>query len=98
MPEQAWKRLERRVAEALGGTRGGAQGRHGSDVKGTGYAVEVKRCTRYSLRAEWLTQARRQSKQEGKPWILVIGEHTDTEPIAVVDFKWLAETLEARRV
>lgn len=93
MAEQAWKRLERRVAEALGGTRAGPQGRHGSDVKGTGYAVEVKRCTRYQLRGEWLTQARRQSKQEGKPWLLVIAEHGETEPVAVVDFKWLAARL-----
>lgn len=39
-------------------------------------------------------QARRQSVQEGKPWILVVGEHGDRAPIAVVDFAWLAKVLE----
>jgi hypothetical protein len=100
MSEQAWKRLERRVAEKLGGTRTGPQGRHGSDVKGIPYAVEVKRTTRYSLRKEWLEQARRQSRQERKPWMLVIAEH-GAEPIAVVDFDWLVDILaenEARRL
>jgi hypothetical protein len=38
-------------------------------------------------------QARRQSKQEGKPWVLVIAEHGDQAPIAVVDFKWLTSVL-----
>lgn len=89
----AWKSLELRVCRALGGERAGPQGKHGSDCVGLPYAVEVKRCTRYSLRQEWLEQARRQSVQEGKPWILVVGEHRDRAPIAVVDFAWLAGIL-----
>lgn len=87
----AWKDLERRVARELGGSRNGPN--PGSDVVGTPYAVEVKRMRRYCLRTDHLEQARRQSKDEGKPWILVIGEHNDRTPIAVCDFKWLAESL-----
>lgn len=95
MPEQAWKRLERRVAEALGGTRAGPQGRHGSDVRGVPFAVECKRTTRYCLRRDWIEQARRQSRQEGKPWLLVIAEHDDRAPICVVDFDWIVGVLSA---
>lgn len=89
----AWKDLERRVARALGGQRSGPQGRHGSDVAGTAYSVEVKRTTRYCIRREWLEQARRQSRQEGRPWLLVIGEHNDRTPIVVADLWWLVEVL-----
>jgi hypothetical protein len=81
----AWKQLELRVAKALGGTRTGPQGRHGSDVTGTPYAVEVKRTTRYSLRRAWIDQARRQARQEAKPWLLVIAEHGDRSPLVVME-------------
>lgn len=86
----AWKALELRVAKTLGGTRTGPLGRHMSDVQDVPYAVECKRTTRYSLRRVWIEQARRQSKQEGKPWLLVISEHADREPIVVMDFKTFA--------
>lgn len=89
----AWKDLERRVARALGGERSGPLGRHQSDVAGIAYAVECKRTTRYSLRRAWVEQARRQSRQEGKPWMLVVSEHGDREPLAVVDFWWLVGVL-----
>lgn len=89
----AWKAFELRVAKALGGSRTGPLGRHQSDVGGIAYSVECKRTTRYSIRREWLEQARRQSKQEGKPWMLVVSEHNDRAPIAVVDFWWLVEQL-----
>jgi hypothetical protein len=87
----AWKDHERRVARALGGERSGPLGRHGSDANGTPFAVECKRTARYQLRSEWLTQARRQSKQEGKPWLLVISEHNDRRPIVVLDFAAFVE-------
>lgn len=89
----AWKAFELRVAKALGGTRTGPLGRHQSDIAGVPYAVECKRTTRYSLRRTWVEQARRQSRQEGLPWLLVIAEHGDRQPIAVVDFKWLVGAL-----
>lgn len=89
----AWKRHELRVAKALGGTRTGPQGRHGSDVAGVPFAVECKRTTRYSLRRAWIDQARRQSKQEGKPWLLVVSEHGDRSPIVVMEFAALLELL-----
>lgn len=89
----AWKAFELRVAKALGGTRSGPLGRHQSDVAGVPYAIECKRTTRYSLRRTWVEQARRQARQEQKPWLLVIAEHNDRAPIAVCDFKWLVSQL-----
>ena len=82
----AWKDLERRIARALGGERSGPLGRHGSDAQGTSFAVECKRTTRYSLRRAWIEQARRQSRQEDRPWLLVVSEHNDRRPIVVLDF------------
>jgi hypothetical protein len=82
----AWKDLERRTARALGGHRTGPLGKQGSDVQGTPFSVECKRTTRYQLRQAWVDQARRQSRAEGKPWLLVISEHGDRRPIVVLDF------------
>ena len=87
----AWKDLERRVARALGGERSGPLGRYGSDVRGAAFSVECKRTTRYSLRRAWIEQARRQSRNEGKPWLLVISEHGDRRPIVCLDFWAFAE-------
>lgn len=90
----AWKAWERRGCRELGGERAGPQGKHGSDGDHTiPYAAEFKYTVRYSLQQKWLDQARRQSKAEGKPWILAISEHNDRTPIAVVDFYWLASQL-----
>lgn len=89
----AWKDLERRVARALGGERNGP--RPGSDVVGTPFSVEVKRTTRYCLRSTWIAQARRQGKAEGKPWLLVIGQHNDRRPLVVMDF-WVAAEMAQR--
>lgn len=82
----SWKDLERRVAHALGGTRNHV-GEPGSDVIGCPFSVEVKRTQRYSLRRDWVEQARRQSRADGKPWVLVVAEHRDRNPIVVMDFK-----------
>jgi hypothetical protein len=92
----AWKDLERRVCRALGSERRpsvGPQGwAQGSDDDGTApFSVECKRTTRYSLRRVWVEQARRQSKADGRPWLLVIAEHNDSRPLAVMDFWALAE-------
>lgn len=93
----AWKALELRVAKTLGGTRSGPLGKHSSDIHGVPWAVECKRTTRYQLRSSWIAQARRQAKQERKPWLLIIAEHGDRNPIAVVDFHWLVQVLEERQ-
>ena len=58
-----------------------------SDCVGVPWAVECKRTTRYQLRRDWLDQARRQGKAEGNPWVLVIAEHGDRNPVAVLDFR-----------
>lgn len=78
----AWKDLERRVARCMSGKRSGPTGIGGEDVTGTPFSIECKRTTRYALRRSWIEQAQRQSKQNGKPWLLVISEHRDRDPIA----------------
>lgn len=90
----AWKDLERRVAKALGGYRTGPTGTAVSDIVGTPFSVEVKRCKREAVYAAWITQAREQGKKEKKPWLLVVGRHNDRQPICVLPF---ADFLELAR-
>lgn len=94
----AWKSLERRVARALGGERAGPLGKHGSDVVGEDviFAVEIKRRAKYCLSAKMLDQARRQSQDEGKPWLIVQAEHGTQFPIAILDFGTLLELIERK--
>jgi hypothetical protein len=42
----------------------------------------------------WIEQARRQAKQEGKPWLLCVSEHNDRNPIVVMEFQTLLRLLE----
>jgi hypothetical protein len=80
----------------MGAERAGPRGKHGSDDDGSApFSLETKRTTRYSLRRSWIEQARRQSKQDGRPWMLVIAEHYDQRPIVVMDF-WTAAELAQR--
>jgi hypothetical protein len=88
----AWKDLERRVCRALGAQRrpsiGPAGWARGSDDDGScAFSVEVKRTTRPQLREAWLEQARRNSRQDGRPWLLVQRErHGSPRLIATLDF------------
>src|SRR5690242_8517981 len=93
VPEKAWKRWERRACAALGGTRRGPLGKHASDGVDLPVALECKYTTRYQLQTVWLEQARRQRTQEGLPSLIAIAAHNDRNPIAVVDFNWLAALL-----
>jgi hypothetical protein len=92
----AWKDFERRVCRALGAERRPSAGptgwAQGSDDDGSApFSVECKRTTRYSLRRAWVEQARRQGKADGRPWLLVVAEHNDRRPLAVLDFWELVE-------
>lgn len=91
----AWKQLERRVARAMGGTRTGPTGHPVSDITGTRWSVEVKRCKREAVYADWIRQARAQGKQEKKPWLLVVGRHNDRAPICVLPFADFLELAQA---
>lgn len=98
----AWKDLERRVCLAFGAKRRpsiGAQGyARGSDDDGTApFAIECKRTTRYGLRRTWIEQARRNARADGRPWLLVIAEHNDRNPIAIVDCWMLARLVDDLR-
>jgi hypothetical protein len=92
----AWKDLERRVCRALGAERKPQLGpggfARGSDDDGQApFSVEVKRTTRYQLRHAWIEQARRQARGDGRPWLLVVAEHNDRRPLAILDFWVLAQ-------
>jgi hypothetical protein len=92
----AWKDLERRVCRALGSSRRGqvtgSGWAKGSDNDETGpFSIECKRTKRYQLPRRWINQARRHGKAEGRPWLLVISEHNDRRPLAVMDFWRFAE-------
>ena len=91
----AWKDLERRVCSALGGRRAGPQGAAVSDCIGTPYAVECKRTKLDgpAVRGAWVKQARAQSRNEDRPWLLVVAGHNDRHPIAVMDFYALVQVL-----
>jgi hypothetical protein len=95
MASQAWKGFERRVCRLFGAERRGQVGpggyATGSDDDGSGpFAIECKRTTRYQLRSAWIEQARRNAKAERRPWLLVLGQHYDRRPIAVLDARLLA--------
>jgi hypothetical protein len=83
----------------VGGRRAGPVGGAVSDVVGVPFAVECKRTTRYSLRRSWVEQARLQGQREGNPWLLVISEHNDRSPLAVLAFsEFVALAREAGRI
>lgn len=95
----AWKDLERRVCRALGAERRPSTGPNGwaqgSDDDGSApFSIECKRTTRYSLRHSWIEQARRQGKADERPWLLVVAEHNDRRPLAVLDFWVFAELVQ----
>lgn len=84
----AWKDLERRICNALGGRRAGPLGASVSDCVNTPFAVEVKRSSRPGppVLAQWITQARTNARRENRPWLVVVAGHNDREPIACLDF------------
>ena len=81
----AWKDLERSVMAALG-TRRRGQITQGGWAKGCGrrrhrpLLSRSQEDQRYQLRRAWVDQARRQSKDDGRPWLLVIAEHGERNP------------------
>jgi hypothetical protein len=95
----AWKDLERRVCRALGAERrpqvGPGGWARGSDDDGSApFSVECKRTKKYQLRQAWIAQARSHGKFSGRPWLLVIAEHGDRAPVAVLDFWEFARLVE----
>jgi hypothetical protein len=91
----AWKELERRVCRALGGDRRpGIQGDVSDCTDRVPYAVEVKRVKRFCLRDKWIEQARRHSRLDGKPWLLVQARHGSPRLVASLDFQVLVNLTE----
>jgi hypothetical protein len=86
----AWKDLERRICNALGGRRAGPLGASISDCVNTPFAVEVKRSSRPGppVLAAWIIQAKTNARKEGKThdWLVVVAGHNDRRPIACLDF------------
>jgi hypothetical protein len=91
----AWKDLERRACRSLGYERRGPMGKGLSDCEqACPWAVEVKRSKRGAIETAWLEQAKRQGKDEGKPWLLVVAGHNDRDPTVTLSFRALLELLE----
>src|SRR5262245_64774745 len=88
MTSSAWKDLERRVCQALGGRRGGPTGAAVSDCVNTPFAVECKRSARPGppVLAKWILQAKSQGRKEHRPWIMVTAGHHDRRPTVSLDF------------
>ena len=59
----------------------------------TPMSTQVKHTTRPQLRREWLEQAKRDARKEGKPWLLVICERGKHNSIACLDFDYLCAML-----
>ena len=74
-----------------GGTRSGPTGRDGPDITGVPLAIQVKRTARETggVQGSWITQARADGRKLRLPWVLVVAQHGDRAPIAVVDHAWL---------
>jgi len=88
MGEPAWKSAQRRIARAWGG-EATWRGESGSDGRGCPVALEVKRTKGGAIRTAHVLQAKAQGRAEGLPWVLVVCDHNDRAPLAVVDHTWL---------
>ncbi len=73
MPDRAWKRQERQVADLLGSKRNPNTGQHHADIDAGPFAVEHK--ARKSL-PRWLTDALQQARNSanGRTPIVVLSE------------------------
>jgi len=85
------KAFELWTAKLFGGRRRGNTGVGGCDVIHTSLAIECKAPAQLMIRTDWYEQAVRQGKQEGKPWVLAIRPKGWSNPVGIVDLKWLAE-------
>lgn len=94
----AWKALELRIARSWGGSRSGPTGRDGPDVAGVPLAIQIKRTSRSTggVQGSWIRQAKIDGAKTGLPWILVVAQHGDRNPIAVVDHAWLVDLWRSR--
>lgn len=88
MPEPAWSAFQRRCARAWGGQKT-HRGERGSDGRGCVVSLETKRVKGGRILSAHVEQARRQSREDGLPFVLVVADHNDRDPLAVVSHKWL---------
>ena len=93
----AWKDWERQVCRDFGVRRKPTLGpdgwARGSDDDGTCFfSLEIKRSKRRVPEGRWIEQARRQGKEDERPWLLVVRGHgnaTESKPIVVCDYQLL---------
>lgn len=91
MPDKDWKREERLVGKALGGTRSGPKGSNVPDLEGTpGISVECKLLPHFRLTKKDLDQAR-ENATEGTEWVLTMKKRGARERLAVIDFQFFAK-------
>lgn len=92
------KAFERWTAKLFCGRRRGNTGVGGCDVVDAPVAIECKAPATLMIRTAWYEQAVRQGEQEGKPWVLAIRPKGWSEPVGLVNLKYLAELVELARV
>lgn len=90
MAEQAWSAFQRRVARIWGGEKTW-RGEAGSDGRGCVVSLETKRRKGGKILNADVAQAKRQAKDDGLPFLLVVADHNDRDPIAVCSHKWLVQ-------
>lgn len=100
MSHRTWKAHERRKCRDLGGERKpqiSEQGyATGSDGVGLPVSLECKYTARYQLRRSWIEQARRNGKDERKPWVIALDEHNDhSSGLAVMPWPFFVELMYA---
>ena len=90
MAEQQWSVFQRKIARQWGGQKTW-RGEKGSDGRGCVVSLETKRRKGGRILSADVAQAKRQGKEDGLPWLLVVADHNDRDPLAVVSHKWLVE-------
>lgn len=90
MSEPSWSSFQRRCARAWGGQKTW-RGEHGSDARGAVVSLETKRRKGGRILSADVAQARRQGKEDGLPFVLVVADHNDRDPLAVVSHRWLLD-------
>jgi hypothetical protein len=90
MGDKAWKKMERRVAEKMGGQRVVCSGVRGEgDVLNDKFFIECKERKSFAI-WDWFTKAKAEAKKEGKVPLLVLKEKGKHGELAVVDMDWFA--------
>lgn len=97
MADKTWKRFERLVCTALGGTRTGPRGFGLPDCTGVPIAVECKSDAVANLETAHIEQAEANAKGVDLPWVLVY-KNLRGRKLAVMEFSTLVDLVKEKYV